>query len=64
MSIDVVINETDPMSDIMANGSVAFAYDADGNLETITKTINGVDYEKTLTWTNGSCTAISAWSKA
>jgi len=47
---------------IQGNPSMAFTWDVDGNLETITKTIGAKTYSKTFTWTDGNLTAISAWS--
>lgn len=46
---------------IQGNPSMTLAYDASGNLTTLTKTIDATTYTKTFTWTNGNLTAISAW---
>lgn len=48
---------------IQGNGSIAITYDASNQPTTIVKTIGGVNYTKTLTWTDGVCTAVSAWSE-
>jgi len=47
---------------IQGNPSMTLSYDVDGNLETMTKTVEGVVYTKTFTWTSGNLTGISAWS--
>lgn len=48
------------LPDSPRNGSISLEYTGD-NLTKITKTIDGVDYEKTLTYTNGKLTGTSAW---
>ena len=45
------------------NASLVLAYDVDGNLSTITKTVGVVVSTKTLTYTEGVLTNISAWSE-
>ena len=45
------------------NAPLVLAYDVDGNLSTITKTINSVQYQKTLTYTGGSLTGVSSWQE-
>lgn len=42
------------------NPSITLGYTGD-NLTTITKTINGVQYQKTLTYSGSNLTAVSAW---
>jgi hypothetical protein len=49
---------TDPTN---TNPDTAITYDAYGQIATMTKTINGVNYVKTYTWTSGSLTGISKW---
>lgn len=44
------------------NPSLVLGY-TDGNLTTITKTINGVEYQKTLSYTGANLTGVSAWSE-
>lgn len=43
------------------NASFVLAYDVDGNLSTITKTVGAVVSVKTLTYTDGILTNISTW---
>ena len=45
------------------NNPIALAYTGD-NLTTITKTVDGTDYVKTLTYTDGDLTNVSAWISA
>lgn len=39
------------------------AYDASGNLITVTVTVGGKTYIQTLTWTSGKLTGVSQWVK-
>lgn len=48
--------------EIQGNPSMGLEYDVDGNLTTLTKVIDSVTYTRTLTWTDGVLTAVSAWS--
>lgn len=44
------------------NGSMVLGYDGTGNLTTITKTINSVNYRKSLTYDGtGNLTDVSVW---
>lgn len=44
------------------NPSLVLGYDGVGNLTTITKTINSVDYQKTLSYDGvGNLTNVSVW---
>lgn len=43
------------------NASLVLAYDVDGNISTITKTVGTTVSVKTLTYTDGILTNISAW---
>ncbi len=43
------------------NASLALTYNIDGELITITKTVDGTDYEKTLTWADGKVINLSEW---
>jgi len=52
--------EIDPTDASQANPSIVFGYTG-GDLTTITKTIGGVDYQQTLSYTDGNLTGISAW---
>lgn len=58
----VKIQETQPTDLSKTNGSLVITYNASDQPITIAKTINGVTYTKTLTWTGDVCTAVSAWS--
>lgn len=55
------IKETSPTDATKSNASLVLTYTA-GNLTKVTKTIGTTSYEKTLTWTDGALTAVSAWS--
>lgn len=55
------ILEEPPTSTRKNNPSYVYAYDSNNKLTTITMTINGVSYVKTLTWTNSLLTATSKW---
>jgi len=60
----VVIDETYPTDPLNNNPSLVLAYDGSGNLSTITKTIDGTDYQKTLTYDgSNNLTGVSAWSE-
>ena len=43
-----------------SNPSTVLAYDVDGNLETITETIDATEYQTTLSYTDGVLTGVSA----
>jgi hypothetical protein len=43
------------------NPSYNLTYDSSGNLLTITKIIGTVDYIKSLTWSDGYLSTVSAW---
>ena len=47
---------------IQGNPSMTLAYDGNGNLTTLTKTIDGTTYTKTFSWVGGRLTDISTWS--
>lgn len=44
------------------NASLVLTYTGE-DLTKITKTINGVNYEKTLSYTDGKLTSVSSWSE-
>lgn len=47
---------------VQTNGSMVLGYDVSGNLTTITKTINSVQYQKVLTYDGtGNLTDVSVW---
>ena len=56
------LKETVPTDALNNNGSGVLAYDENGDLSTITKTIGAVSYIKTLTYTARVLTGISVWS--
>lgn len=47
--------------DVTGNASYVLTYTAGGQLETITKTIGGISYTRTLTYTGTKLTGIGAW---
>jgi hypothetical protein len=49
--------------DGVVNSSDAMTYDAGGHILTITRTMGGNNYLKTLTWVGDNLTAVSAWSE-
>lgn len=44
----------------VSNPSLVLGY-TDTKLTTVTKTINGVEYQKTLTYTGDTLTGVSSW---
>jgi hypothetical protein len=59
---EVEIKEKPPTDSTKTNGSLVLAYTS-GNLTTITKTIDGTNYQKTLTYdVNDNLETVSAWS--
>jgi len=61
-AIDSTFSFESPLPTEGQNPSLVLTYDS-GNVSTITKTIGGVSYIKTLTYTDGVLTNISAWSE-
>ena len=57
----IKIKETVPTDALNNNPSYVLAYDVDGLLTTLTKTISGVQYQKTLSYTSNSLTGVSVW---
>jgi hypothetical protein len=62
MTQRVIVDGIIPTDDKQNNASIAIAYDGSDQPITIEKVIGGITYTKTLTWTSGNLTAISAWS--
>lgn len=61
-SLDRLVQPGQTIPTTGTNPITALDYDGVGNLQYITKTINGVDYKKTLTYDGvGNLTDISAW---
>lgn len=56
-----VVKEVPPTDSTKSNSSLVITYDASNNPITLEKTINGVTYTKTLTYTDGNLTDISSW---
>jgi len=57
------IKETIPTDASKNNGSLVLAYDVDGNLSTITKTIGASQYQKVLSYTGGLLSGVSSWTQ-
>lgn len=55
------IKETLPTDALNTNPTLALGYDGAGLLSTLTKTIGAVQYQKTLTYTSGVLSGVSAW---
>lgn len=53
-------SETPPTDDTKNNPPYTLGWDG-VYLQTITETINGVQYQKTLTWTGALLTGVSEW---
>ena len=56
----VVVEETPPTDFTKNNPSITIAYSGD-DIDYIEKTIDGVTYRKTFTYTGGNLTGISEW---
>lgn len=57
----LVVKDVSGGSSSAENASLVLEYDNDGNLETITKTVGSEVSVKTLTYTDGVLTGVSAW---
>ena len=62
LSLNPVTGSLERQVGIQGNSSLVLTYDSNNNLTTIAKTIGSSTYTKTLTWTDGVCTAVSVWS--
>lgn len=62
LTVNPVSGSTERISGIQGNASLTLSYDANGNLTTIVKTVDGTDHTKTFTWVAGQLTAVSTWS--
>ena len=62
LTLNPVSNTLERSTAIQGNPSMTLAYDGNGNLTTLTKTIDGTTYTKTFTWDAGRLTDISTWS--
>jgi YD repeat-containing protein len=62
LTVNPVSGNLERSTAIQGNPSMTLTYDGDGNLTTLTKTIDGTTYTKTFSWTDGNLTSISAWS--
>jgi len=56
--------EAIPTADTKNNPSFVLTYDGSNQPTLIAMTIGGVTYNRTLTWTSGNLTAMTAWSAA
>ena len=59
----LVVKDVSGGSSSAENASLVLEYDNDGNVSTITKTVNGIVTVKTLTYTDGVLTNVSAWEE-
>jgi len=62
LTFNPISGNLERQTSIQGNGSLVLTYDGSGNLTTIQKTISGTNYTKTLTWTDGNLTEVSAWT--
>jgi len=62
LTLNPVSNTLERSTAIQGNPSMTLAYDGNGNLTTLTKTIDGTTYTKTFTWDAGRLTDISTWA--
>jgi hypothetical protein len=63
LTYNSVSGSLERITTIQGNGSLVITYDSSNNPTTIEKTIGSTTYTKTLTWTDGVCTAVSAWGE-
>lgn len=59
----LIVKDVSGSSASAENASFVLAYDVDGNISTITKTVGSEVSVKTLTYTDGILTNISAWAE-
>lgn len=59
----LIVKDVSGGSSSTENASLVLEYDDNGNVSTITKTVNGVVTVKTLTYTDGVLTNVSAWEE-
>lgn len=59
----ITITDEDPDATAKNNGVYTFSYDGDGRLQCINITFNATTWRKTLSYTTGRLTGISAWVK-
>ena len=62
LTLNPVSNTLERSTAIQGNPSMTLAYDGNGNLTTLTKTIDGTTYTKTFTWDAGRLIDISTWA--
>jgi len=62
LTINPVTDVAELSTAIQGNASFTLAYNGNGNLITLTKTIGAISYVKTFTWDAGQLTDISTWS--
>lgn len=61
LTLNPVSGTLERSSAIQGNPSMTLAYDGSGNLQTLTKTINGTSYVKTFVWDSGRLVSTSEW---
>jgi YD repeat-containing protein len=62
LTLNPVTNNLERTTSIQGNPSMTLTYDGDGNLTTLTKTIDGTVYTKTFSWAGGRLTDVSTWA--
>jgi hypothetical protein len=62
LTMNPVTNALERKTAIQGNASLAFTWNSDGTLATMTKTVGAASYRKTFTWTDGNLTGITTWS--
>lgn len=60
---DYVRTTPDNFNLAISDVAKTYGYDVDGNLTTITTTVGGNTYVKTLSWVLGNLTGASGWVK-
>jgi len=61
LTLNPVSGALERTTGMQGNPSMTLAYDGDGNLTTLTKTIGATTYTKTFTWVGGRLTDVSEW---
>jgi hypothetical protein len=62
VTLNPVSGNLERISGLQGNASLVITYNASNQPTNIAKTIGGVTYNKTITWTGSVATAVSAWS--
>lgn len=61
LTLNPVTGNLERATGIQGNHSIALGYDGLGNVVTVTKSVGGTDYVKTLTYDEGKITGVSEW---